>query len=96
MLNPSLENMEVGIGLAARRMRQRFLGTFETVYYLQPLEKGFLWRSYPHTWQVWAEEQCIKEFSRKPSGEDLKRIFAPSKSLSFWEQVQSVLNALNR
>jgi len=98
LLNPRLENMEVGIGLAARRMRERFLHTFEIVYYLQPLEQGFIWRSYPQLWQVWLEDECIKELPTKPSGEDLNRLIAQrtGKNNSFFDQLQRLLNALNR
>ncbi|MCS6960821.1 MAG: DUF1995 family protein [Pseudanabaenaceae cyanobacterium SKYGB_i_bin29] len=98
MLNPQLENMEVGIGLATRRMRERFLNTFETAYYLQPLEAGFVWRCYPQTWQVWAEGQCLRELLSKPTPEELQRIFAPQtgKKFSFLDQLQTLFNFLNR
>ncbi|MCA1904213.1 MAG: DUF1995 domain-containing protein [Cyanobacteria bacterium M5B4] len=98
LLNPQLENAEVGIGLSARRMRERFLSTFETAYYLQPLEQGFLWRCYPQLWQVWSEDECIKELTTKPSGEDLNRIFnrKTGKQTSFLDQLQSLFNALSR
>ncbi len=59
MLNPKLENSEVGLGLAARRMRDRFLSIFEISYYIQPqdweLGQGAVWRCYPQMWQVWQE-----------------------------------------
>ncbi|MFN3361795.1 MAG: DUF1995 family protein [Pseudanabaenaceae cyanobacterium] len=98
MLNPQLENMEVGIGLATRRMRERFLNTFETVYYLQPLEAGFVWRCYPQAWQVWSEGQCLKELLSKPSPDELNRIFNPQtgKTISFLDQLQNLFNFLNR
>ena len=48
MLNPKLEDIAVvGIGYAARQLRDRFLSTLETAYYLQPLEGATLLRIYP-------------------------------------------------
>jgi len=98
LLNPRLENTEVGIGLSARRMRERFLSTFEVVYYLQPLEQGFIWRSYPQLWQVWSEDECIKELPSKPSGEEINRLFSPKtgKTSSWLDRLQSFLNALSQ
>ena len=41
MLNPKLEDIAVvGIGYTARQLRERFLSTLESCYYLQPLEIG--------------------------------------------------------
>ncbi len=98
LLNPRLENTEVGIGLSARRMRERFLSTFEVVYYLQPLEQGFIWRSYPQLWQVWSEDECIKELPSKPSGEEINRLFSQKtgKTSSWLDRLQSLLNALSQ
>jgi len=57
MFNPRLESAEIGIGLSARRLRERFINTFTSVYYLQPLDQGALWRCYPQNWQVWQNPQ---------------------------------------
>ncbi len=90
MLNPKLENSEVGLGLAARRMRDRFLSIFEISYYIQPIEQGAVWRCYPQLWQVWQEQgneknlnqfedtnaamKMIHEGNVRPVGDDLNRI----------------------
>jgi Domain of unknown function (DUF1995) len=103
MLNPRLENSEVGLGLAARRMRDRFLSTFELCYYIQPLEQGALWRCYPQAWQVWqqaddASMSLLQEFNQRPPTEDIDRLFKKTtgKSSSFMVQLQRFLNALSR
>ncbi len=102
MLNPRLENSEVGLGLAARRMRDRFLSIFEICYYIQPLDGGALWRAYPQPWQVYQETEAgmtvIFEGSQRPAGDDLTRILtkATGKSPSFLTQLQQFLNALGR
>ncbi|MEE3716946.1 DUF1995 family protein [Tumidithrix elongata RA019] len=79
MFNPRLENSEVGVGLAARKMRERFLNTFEVCYFIQPLEQGALWRCYPQTWQVCEQTesgmQTILETEQRPSIDDIDRIF---------------------
>jgi hypothetical protein len=80
MLNPRLEDVAIiGIGYAGRQLRERFLSTLESVYYLRPLEGATLLRIYPGPWQVWretAEDQyeLAAELPQKPTGEDLDRI----------------------
>lgn len=82
MLNPKLEDIAiVGIGYAARQLRERFLSTLETCYYLQPLAGATLLRIYPGPWQVWgetpAEDYELKgTFPHKPSGEEIAALFA--------------------
>lgn len=87
MLNPKLEDVAVvGIGYAARQLRERFLSTLESCYYLQPLEGGVtLLRIYPGPWQVWAETdtedyELLGEFPTKPSSEAIARLFEPETS----------------
>ena len=81
MLNPRLEDVAVvGIGLAARQIRSRFLSTFESCYYLQPLEKAAIFRAFPAPWQVWIEAaetgdySLLAETPEKPVGEVLEQI----------------------
>jgi hypothetical protein len=79
MFNPRLENSEVGVGLATRKMRDRFLSRFEVCYFIQPLEQGALWRSYPQGWQVCEQTengmQPILETEERPSLDDIDRVF---------------------
>ncbi|MGD1941487.1 MAG: DUF1995 family protein [Leptolyngbyaceae cyanobacterium] len=82
MLNPKLEDIAVvGIGYTARQLRERFLSTLESCYYLQPLEGATLLRVYPGPWQVWGETEdddyeLLGEFAKKPSGEEMANLFA--------------------
>ena len=82
MLNPKLEDIAVvGIGYAARQLRDRFLSTLETAYYLQPLQGATLLRIYPGPWQVWGETaeddyELLGEFPTKPSEEAIANLFA--------------------
>ncbi|MGF1522862.1 MAG: DUF1995 family protein [Leptolyngbyaceae cyanobacterium] len=86
MLNPKLEDIAmIGIGYAGRQLRERFLSTLESCYYLQPLEGVTLLRIYPGPWQVWGETEddnyeLLGEFPRKPSGEAIANLFADSDS----------------
>jgi hypothetical protein len=103
MFNPRLENSEVGLGLAARQMRDRFLSTFEIAYYIKPLELGALWRCYPQTWQVWQQTeegmQSMAEVSQRPSSDDIDRLFRQKtgkQSGSFLGRLQQFFNALAR
>jgi len=103
MLNPRLENSEVGLGLSARQMRDRFLSTFETAYYIKPLELGALWRCYPQTWQIWQETEegmrSMAEVAQRPSSDDIDRLFKQKtgkQSSSFLGRLQQFFNALAR
>ena len=80
LLNPALEDVAiVGIGYAARQLRERFLSQIETCYYLRPLEGAVLYRCYPSAWQLWKEgapdEYALMcELAEKPSSEEIDRI----------------------
>ena len=82
LLIPQLEDVAIiGIGLAARQLRERFLNTLESVYYFRPLESAVVLRSFPEPWTVWIETQdegyrCIAQESQKPVGEELEQIIA--------------------
>lgn len=82
MLNPKLEDIAtIGIGYAGRQLRERFLSTLESCYYLQPLEGATILRAYPGPWQVWGETaddtyELMGEFATKPSGETLAKLFS--------------------
>ncbi|MBF2001318.1 MAG: DUF1995 family protein [Synechococcales cyanobacterium M58_A2018_015] len=79
LLNPRLEDIAtIGIGLAGRQLRERFLALFDSCYYLQPLDGAAIFRAYPSPWQVWVEQesdyQLVAESPQKPIGEALERI----------------------
>ncbi|NEQ21772.1 MAG: DUF1995 family protein [Microcoleus sp. SIO2G3] len=113
LLNPQLEDVSiVGIGYAARQLRDRFLGTIESCYYLRPLQGAAILRAYPSLWQVWLETndeyQLIAEVPQRPAGEELDRILAEATSTGntdeavapkkpgFLTNLQRFLNALSR
>lgn len=79
LLLPRLEDAAtIGIGYTARQLRDRFLKTLESSYYIRPLEGAAVFRCYPSSWQVWLEVgddyQLIAEESQKPAGEALDQI----------------------
>ncbi len=79
LLNPRLEDVAtIGIGYAARQLRERFISKIESCYYLQPLDGAALYRCYPSVWEVWLEGddgyQCIASEPTKPVGDTLDRI----------------------
>jgi Domain of unknown function (DUF1995) len=79
LLNPKLEDIAtIGIGYAGRQLRDRFLSTIESCYYLRPLEGAAVFRAYPGQWQVWQEKgdtyELVAEEPQKPSSETLDRI----------------------
>jgi hypothetical protein len=81
LLNPQLEDIYVvGIGLAARQMRDRFIKTIESCYYLRPLDSVAILRSYPGLWQVWLEVddeyQLVAEEPERPAGDALDQLLA--------------------
>lgn len=87
LLLPKLENVAIiGIGLAGRQLRERFLNTIETCYSIQPQAGYALFRCYPSPWQVWLETgdsyELISETAQKPIGDDLDRILAKATGTS--------------
>jgi hypothetical protein len=79
LLIPQLEDVSiVGIGYTARQLRERFINTLESCYYIRPLEGGTVFRVFPEKWQVWLEKdenyELIAETAQKPIGEALERI----------------------
>ena len=78
-LIPQLEDVAVvGIGLAARQLRERFIKTIYSCYYFRPLEGAAILRCHPAPWQIWLEQaetyELAMELSSKPMGEDLDRL----------------------
>ena len=76
---PKLEDIAiVGIGYAARKVRERFLKTLESCYYLRPLEGAAILRCYPEPWQVWRETEegyeLLAELPERPVGEVLENL----------------------
>jgi len=95
LVNPRLENAEIGVGLAARRVRERFLNWFEPCYVLQPVMGGALLRTFGGPWQVWSvlENQVLQEFGDRPSSDDLERALrGPQRS--WLSQLQGFFRAL--
>ena len=79
LLIPQLEDVSVvGIGYAARQLRERFIGTLYSAYYFRPLEGAAVIRSHPSAWQVYLEKDedysLIAELPEKPAGEALERL----------------------
>jgi hypothetical protein len=78
-LIPQLEDVAVvGIGLAARQLRERFIKNIYSCYYLRPIQDGAILHCHPSPWQVWLEKEenyeLATELSTKPMGEDLERL----------------------
>jgi Domain of unknown function (DUF1995) len=106
MFNPRLEDVgTVGIGYAARQLRERFLNTVEPCYYLRPLDQAALLRCYPAPWQVWLENptgySLVGEELLRPNSERLDEILMqamgnnpPKRSLM--AQMQQFLRALGQ
>ena len=79
-LIPQLEDVAVvGIGLAARQLRDRFIKNIYSCYYLRPIESGAILKNHPSAWQIWLETEAenyelAQELATKPMGEDLERL----------------------
>jgi Domain of unknown function (DUF1995) len=112
MLNPRLEDSGVvGIGYAARKIRDRFISTIESAYYLRPVDdETAVYRCYPGQWEVWLETngeyQRIAELPKKPSGDELDIILTkgqpqtttdaiPAKKPNVFKSLQRFFKALS-
>ncbi len=110
MLNPSLEDVAVvGIGYAARQLRERFLSLFESCYYLRPLNDAALFRCYPSPWQVWRqvgeEYEWVGEQDTRPSSDEIDQMLmgtldedGPKRAVrrGILSELQSFLRALSQ
>jgi len=107
LFNPRLEDVSVvGIGLTARKLRERFLNTIEPCYYLKPLEGLAILRLYPSLWQVWAESAdgytLVAEEAQKPTLERLDEIFTQTMGVKqtsaqgLFAGLQRILRAIGR
>jgi hypothetical protein len=87
LLIPQLEDVAiVGIGYTARQLRERFLNTLYSAYYLRSAEGGIVFKAHPSQWQVWLEKaedyEFVIEQEQKPMGEDLERILLRASNAS--------------
>jgi len=107
LFNPRLEDVSiVGIGFAARKLRERFLNTIEPCYYLKPLEGLAILRLYPSIWQVWAEAPegytLVAEETQKPTLERLDEIMTEvmgvkqTPAQGFFAEFQRLWRAIGR
>lgn len=79
VLNPDLVDMGVtGLSLNARRLRERLIDSFDTVYYLRVFEWGVMLREFPGSWGVWVDDpgseigfRMVSEFDSRPSTDTL-------------------------
>lgn len=99
LVNPQLDAGVVGIGLAGRQLRTRFLNTFEMLYFLEPLEGGALRRSYPANWEVWQEQNgeytLRSERGQRPNLEEINQTLV-QKQDGFFAQLEKLIRALGR
>lgn len=107
LLNPQLQDISVvGIGYAGRQLRERFLSTIETSYYLSPINSGIVYRAFPDPWQVWGETESgdyklIASQDSRPIGDELDRIMASvlppqKKTGGFLKSLQTFMKTLSR
>lgn len=109
LLNPQLEDVSiVGIGYAARQLRERFLSTLTSCYYYRPMPDSAVLRRHPQGWQVWqevADQYELKaELPERPSSETLEKILygdtedsnAPKPKKSLLGELQKFLKALSQ
>jgi hypothetical protein len=79
LLIPQLEDVAVvGIGYTARQLRDRFISTLYSCYYVRSLDNAAILRVHPGIWQIWLVKdtgyELATELSSKPVGEDLERL----------------------
>lgn len=101
LLNPQLEDISiVGIGMAARKLRERLLSTIEPCYYLRPIDPAAILRSYPGLWQVWLEiddeYQLIAEEPQRPAGDALELILTKAMGSSETGEGETTASAIKK
>jgi hypothetical protein len=78
LLNPRLASGDAGVGLNARRLRDRFVGGFTVAYSLRPFGDGTVFKRYPGNYQVFAPDPArrgrlmlLSEQIRRPDAEEV-------------------------
>jgi hypothetical protein len=78
LLNPRLASGDAGVGLNARRLRDRFVGTFSVVYSLRPFGQGTVFRRSPGAWKVFGPDKgapgrlvLLSESWSRPAADDV-------------------------
>ena len=78
VLNPRLASGDAGIGLNARRTRERFTSRLAVTYCLRPVGDGTVFRRFPGPYQVFAADaaqpgryRLIAQLDSRPGGEEL-------------------------
>ena len=78
LLNPRLASGDAGIGLTARRLRDRFVGSFTVAYSIRPVADGTVYKAYPGMYQVFGADpqrpgrfKLLSEEVARPSLEDV-------------------------
>ncbi|MEC4853947.1 MAG: DUF1995 family protein, partial [Jaaginema sp. PMC 1079.18] len=78
LLLPQLEDISiVGIGYAARQLRDRFISKIETAYYYKPIDGGAIIRLFPSEWEIQLDTEdggyeLIASEPTKPMGDTLE------------------------
>ena len=111
LLTPKLEDLAtVGLGYAGRQLRERFLNSLETCYFIKPLDGAAIFRCYPAPWQVWRETsnqyELMAETPQRPTGEMLNQLFMaettaetsqkPARKSGLFSGIQGFLRALSQ
>ena len=109
LLNPQLEDVSiVGIGYAARQLRERFLSTLTSSYYYRPMPDSAVLHRHPQGWQIWQEVgdqyELKAELSERPSSEVLEKVLygkndssdTPKPKKSLLGELQKFLKALSQ
>ncbi|KAG0626237.1 hypothetical protein M758_2G113400 [Ceratodon purpureus] len=101
MLNPRLVSGDVGIGLNVRRMRERLLSKFTTVYSVRPLQDATIFRQYPGLWQIFVDDRnqpgrliLAKEQPSRPTLDDIDMLLLGGENSETGEQPSALANAV--
>jgi Domain of unknown function (DUF1995) len=99
MVNPQLDAGVVGIGLAGRQLKTRFLNTIEMLYFLEPIDGGAVRRAYPGNWEIWREDAedyiLVGEQGQRPTLEDINNAVV-QKGAGFFGELDKLIRALGR
>lgn len=101
MLNPRLISGDVGVGLNVRRMRERLLGKFTTVYSVRPRQDATIFRHYPGLWQIFLEDRnqpgrlvLAKEQPSRPTLDDIDYLLLGGGNSENGEEPSAIANVV--
>ena len=78
MINGKLEETAIGVGYVGRERRINFIRSWNNIFWIQPLQKGAIYKKYPGKWNIFRYQvdgyvHC-KSYDSKPDADTINLV----------------------